>query len=1165
MCGNRSVTKPLVSVIICTYNRAASLRNTLRALEHLAYSTFEVVVVAGPCTDQTSDVLDQYEGKIKVVLTTERNLSASRNLGIAAATGAIVAFIDDDALPDASWLDDLIEAFSDPEVAATGGCVMDHSGHRFQALYNLADRWGDFSVGLEPRRLDYLDHPDTPIFPYPMGTNSLFVRERLVEIGGFDETYAFYLDETDVCVRLIDRGYRVLPQFRGVVHHKFLPSDIRNDGRVTVDYRGVILSRVYFSIRHGLKRSNELEMAEAFSQFAKSRRADLENHVQAGRAASQSLHQFDVDVIEGWRLAHEWAAKPARTRPKRWFEERSADFLRFPTVQPYSRRLRYCIVTREYPPGTVHGIGRAHHTLATAMASEGHTVHVITASRSGHNTVDFEEGVWVHRIVSTDQGVSPVPDLPDELWNWSGSVLDELRRLDGLNRVDAVQLPNWDAEGLAVVGDRHFRSVLFAYTPILAVAASDPRIDVSHASVRAIADADRTTYELTDLVMAAFPSTFDELERLYGTQIPSWKRGLAPLGLPDLDLPPSIGSDEWVEVLFVGRLEPRKGIDTLLAAIPALCARHPQVRFTLAGDDSTPAPDGITYKEKFLSSQPPDVKQKVRFLGPIADDELIAAFARCDIFVAPSRFESFGLVNLEAMRFGKPVVSSLVNGVISVVRDGLDGILVPPDDTIALSSALSCLIDDPDLRASMGAHGRRSYEEKFTDTQMAARVAASVQALLEGVPQQRNEVVTEDLSLEIHPWTKVAADRQRLLLDALRCTQCRGLLNVISIVATEDGRVKTGTLRCPTCSVNVARIDNFQITFAEVEPISQPPDPAPTRFVGEIGEYRISGRSDEMVADGWNVHPDCWTSSELGATLTYRGPCTDVRLRLVDHQHGGSLQVIVDGRVTHVLDTRATLGSVSRIIDIQSDLELATHEIVLKVIKLEPASYVHVDELVLLAPRQSGLRFSGAAPFARANTYSERITRHLSQCDSTQLILECGGGDRRSSRPNHLNLEFLPYEGADLRADLHRLPFDDSTFDLVLSQAVFEHLANPRAVAQEMIRVCKPGGLILTEVAFMQPLHAVPYHFYNMTGWGTEELFKESCSIEESDWFGPLSFTINWIMDAAGITDKMDAVEREEWRSRLSSLDELVDHDSLKAVASGIWVVARKHEKVLDE
>ena len=93
-----------VSVVINTYNRAASLHNTLLAMPRQNYSDFEVIVVNGPSTDHTAEVLKHHAANIRVGACSERNLSISRNVGIEMARGDFVAFIDDDAVPDEDWL-----------------------------------------------------------------------------------------------------------------------------------------------------------------------------------------------------------------------------------------------------------------------------------------------------------------------------------------------------------------------------------------------------------------------------------------------------------------------------------------------------------------------------------------------------------------------------------------------------------------------------------------------------------------------------------------------------------------------------------------------------------------------------------------------------------------------------------------------------------------------------------------------------------------------------------------------------------------------------------------------------------------------------------------------------------------------------------------------------
>ncbi|HUJ63940.1 MAG TPA: glycosyltransferase, partial [Acidimicrobiales bacterium] len=1083
--------------------------------------------------------------------------STARNLGIASAAGEIVAFLDDDAIPDGEWLDDLVPAFEDSEVGATGGPVFDHTGHQLQALYSLASRWGDARIEFEPKRIDYLDHPDTWYFPYTIGTNSLLRRDLVIGRGGFDENYAYYLDETDLCLRLIDRGYRVVPQVKGVVYHKFLSSDTRTENRVPVDRFNMILSRAYFARRHGLTKSDDLAMTSAFTEFVRFYRTDLEWHLEAGNISEEIIEKFNRDVTLGWQEARQRAERPPLIRSRQWFDRDRQAFLLFPTKQCSGERLRICLVTEDYPPGSVPGIGRASHTLATGLAAAGHFVHVISRS-DGHNTVDLEDGVWVHRIRTAEHDSSPIENLPQSLWDRSASVLDEIRRIDRFTPVDLVQVPNWDAEGLAVILDGHFRVCLYAYTPILAVAEHDSRLDPRHPQIAAIAEAERVGYERAEMVLVSFPATLDQLERLYGVQIPAWRSAVVPLALPDRPAPSVELHEGTVEVLFVGRLEPRKGIDTLLAAVPRLCATHPEVRFTIVGDDSIVTPEGQTYRQAFEAASRADILERVRFTGSVSDDELMDYLARCDIFVAPSRFESFGLMNLEAMRFAKPVVSTMVNGVSAVVTNGEDGLLVPPGDPTALAAALEQLIVDPATRARLGSAARRSFETSFNISQMVHRTIDTYRALLEGrAPPSRPEPATPEAFSAIHPLTAVAAERQRRLLEVLRCPRCGAVVQVHSQLSSSDGRIKTGSVTCPACEVTIAAIRSFQLVLAEGMP--EAPAGESGRVVAEVGEYRLRPMDGPLSGAGWDAHPDCWTGPKVGGTLVIRAPCTDIRVRLVNHTAGGSLRIEVDGSVVDTIDTRAGPGSVSRIVDVATDLEMAAHEVVFTVTDLEPNGHVIIQELVLLGPRQPGSSFTAPMPFARANPHSDRILDLLLQCDRSQLILECGGGDRRVDRPNHINLEFLPYEGADLRgADIHRLPFGDDAFDIVLSQAVLEHVAHPEKAAQEMIRVCKPGGLILSEVAFMQPLHGVPYHFYNMTQWGVEELFSDACAIEESDWFGELSFTLNWLLDASGITTSIDPDEREDWRERFSKLDQMIDHDALKAVASGIWVVARK-------
>jgi hypothetical protein len=184
--------------------------------------------------------------------------------------------------------------------------------------------------------------------------------------------------------------------------------------------------------------------------------------------------------------------------------------------------------------------------------------------------------------------------------------------------------------------------------------------------------------------------------------------------------------------LFVGRLDPRKGIDTLLDAVPSVFGSC-DIHVDIAGP-----PDGESPENKFrtLHAGAPWL-DRVRFHGAVDDDTKWRLVASADIAVIPSRYESFGLVAVEAMMFGKPVISTRVGGIPEVVEDGVTGIPVPPGDAQALAEAMRRLIGDAELRARMGAAGRQRYLAKFTDVAMAEAWVAAVREGLARMGAQR--------------------------------------------------------------------------------------------------------------------------------------------------------------------------------------------------------------------------------------------------------------------------------------------------------------------------------------------------------------------------------------------------------------------------------------------
>jgi GT2 family glycosyltransferase len=184
---------PKISVVVCTYNGAATIRDTLEGLRALDYPDFEGIVVNDGSTDGTARIVSEYP--FRVIYEENQGLSRARNTGIEAATGEIVAFIDDDAYPDPDWLRYLALAFLSRDCVAAGGpnLAPPGDGWRADAIANAPG--GPNAVLLSD---DIAEH-----IP---GCNMAFRKDALVAIGGFDPRFRTAGDDVDVCWRLRDRG-----------------------------------------------------------------------------------------------------------------------------------------------------------------------------------------------------------------------------------------------------------------------------------------------------------------------------------------------------------------------------------------------------------------------------------------------------------------------------------------------------------------------------------------------------------------------------------------------------------------------------------------------------------------------------------------------------------------------------------------------------------------------------------------------------------------------------------------------------------------------------------------------------------------------------------------------------------------------------------------------
>ncbi|WP_282024100.1 glycosyltransferase family 2 protein [Limimaricola cinnabarinus] len=284
------------SVVIVSRDRPGALGLCLTALAQSRHANFEVVVV----TDAEGEAaLAPWGDRIRIRRCEEANIGLARNIGIEAAAGEVIVFLDDDALPEPGWLAALTAPFEDETVAAAGGFVRGpgHLGWQWRARAAFADG--------SCRELALED--DAPVVLRGRlgrgikteGTNMAVRRGVLTAMGGFDPAYRFYLDETDLNLRLAAQGARtaIVPQAQ--VHHGYLASPRRRHDRVPRELAEIGASLAVFLRRHGARLDGNARIeAERAAQ-----RQRLLAHMFWGRIApgdvARLMAGFEAGVSEG--------------------------------------------------------------------------------------------------------------------------------------------------------------------------------------------------------------------------------------------------------------------------------------------------------------------------------------------------------------------------------------------------------------------------------------------------------------------------------------------------------------------------------------------------------------------------------------------------------------------------------------------------------------------------------------------------------------------------------------------------------------------------------------------------------------------------------------------------------------------------------------------------
>lgn len=288
---------PAASVIIVSQGRPDHLELCLLSLRQQDHTAFEVIVVADqPGLDRVAAM--GLTGEVKAQLNTIPNISVARNNGLALAAAPVCAFIDDDAVAEPTWLSRLTAPFADESVAAAGGFVRGRNGISLQ----WGARWIDARGSEHPLQVPQAPsvHRGAPGRAIKTeGTNCAFRRDTICAMGGFDPAYAFYLDETDVNMRLARARAVTAIVPLAQVHHGSAPGPRRGGNRVPRSLFDIGKSTMVFLRRH----VDAVDIPQAIDDAVEQQRRRVLRHMVAGNAEPRDvrrlMHSLSLGIAAG--------------------------------------------------------------------------------------------------------------------------------------------------------------------------------------------------------------------------------------------------------------------------------------------------------------------------------------------------------------------------------------------------------------------------------------------------------------------------------------------------------------------------------------------------------------------------------------------------------------------------------------------------------------------------------------------------------------------------------------------------------------------------------------------------------------------------------------------------------------------------------------------------
>lgn len=409
------------------------------------------------------------------------------------------------------------------------------------------------------------------------------------------------------------------------------------------------------------------------------------------------------------------------------------------SVTVIEKKLKICIVSREYPPDTLWGgIGTFTYNLAHGLKEIGHDVDVIALSLGQETELD-DNGVTVHRL--------PSPRLPfsqKRFWDiahkqlapfsilYSYKVYKKIKKLTQGKKYDVIDFPEHIGEGVATLFVDKYPCHVRLYTPLSLIGHLGLNRTTNRLDYFAIEVMER--YSIKKALMVNSPSK--ALAELVKNEFRINRNiDIIPNPIDVTNFSPIADKRKGARtktVLFVGRLDDRKGIHILAEAVPKVVSVFPEVEFIFLGNDGRGVYGYSSMKEYILNIfRENNCEHAVVFRDRVPYKDLPGVYNSADISVVPSLYDNSPYTCLEAMACGVPVIGTAAGGMPEYIDDGYTGLIVPPGNVDALAAALLDLLRDDKKCTAFGKNARekvcRTYSRDVVAAEMAGLYSQSIE------------------------------------------------------------------------------------------------------------------------------------------------------------------------------------------------------------------------------------------------------------------------------------------------------------------------------------------------------------------------------------------------------------------------------------------------------